>query len=222
MAQLDAAGTVSLAMDVDTVTLFLAMLAVLGLGFLLVCLVMFIVAVVHGSRTPTKRPALPASLQSLRLGVGQVALPLAFFVALTCTLGSLYLSEVAKFPPCELCWFQRIVMYPQVIILGIAALRRDVLVKWYSVPLVLIGIGISIYHYLVERFPSTVTFSCTGDVPCSTVWVWKFHFLSIPAMAGIGFALIAVLALLACNVDQPAQNQSGLDSTEPTNENEDA
>jgi len=222
VAQLDAAGTVSLAMDVDTVTLFLAMLAVLGLGFLLVCLVMFIVAVVHGSRTPTKRPALPASLQSLRLGVGQVALPLAFFVALTCTLGSLYLSEVAKFPPCELCWFQRIVMYPQVIILGIAALRRDVLVKWYSVPLVLIGIGISIYHYLVERFPSTVTFSCTGDVPCSTVWVWKFHFLSIPAMAGIGFALIAVLALLACNVDQPAQNQSGLDSTEPTNENEDA
>jgi len=209
-------------MDVDTVTLFLAMLAVLGLGFLLVCLVMFIVAVVHGSRTPTKRPALPASLQSLRLGVGQVALPLAFFVALTCTLGSLYLSEVAKFPPCELCWFQRIVMYPQVIILGIAALRRDVLVKWYSVPLVLIGIGISIYHYLVERFPSTVTFSCTADVPCSTVWVWKFHFLSIPAMAGIGFALIAVLALLACNVDQPAQNQSGLDSTEPTNENEDA
>ncbi|KLR60562.1 disulfide bond formation protein DsbB [Actinobacteria bacterium IMCC26207] len=222
MARLNATGTVSEAMDVDTVTLFLAMLAVLGLGFLLVCLVFSVVAVIHGSRTATKRPALPASLLPLRMGIGQVALPLAFFVALTCTVGSLYLSEVAKFPPCELCWFQRIVMYPQVIILGIAALRRDVLVKWYSVPLVLIGIGISIYHYLVERFPSTVTFSCTGDVPCSTVWVWKFHFLSIPAMAGIGFALIAVLALLACNVEQPAQNQPAPDSAEPTSENEDA
>jgi disulfide bond formation protein DsbB len=88
-------------------------------------------------------------------------------------------------------------MYPQVLILGIAALRKDVLIKWYSVPLALIGLGISIYHYLVERFPSTVTFSCTDDVPCSTVWVWKFHFLSIPAMAGIGFALIVVLTLLA-------------------------
>ncbi len=219
---LSAAGTVSTAMDVDTVTLFLAMLAVLGIGFLLVCLVFSVVAVIHGSRTATKRPALPESLLPLRTGIGQVALPLAFCVALTCTLGSLYLSEVAKFPPCELCWFQRIVMYPQVIILGIAALRRDVLVKWYSVPLVIIGIGISIYHYLVERFPSTVTFSCTGDVPCSTVWVWKFHFLSIPAMAGIGFALIAVLALLACNVEQPAQNQPALDSTEPKSENEDA
>jgi disulfide bond formation protein DsbB len=208
-------------MDVDTVTLFLAMLAVLGIGFLLVCLVLFVVAVIHGSRTASRRPALPASLQPLRMGIGQVALPLAFLVALTCTVGSLYLSEVAKFPPCKLCWYQRIAMYPQVLILGIAALRRDVLVKWYSVPLVLIGLGISIYHYLVERFPSTVSFSCTDDVPCSTVWVWKFHFLSIPAMAGIGFALIAVLALLACNLEQPAQNKSGLDSTEPTSENED-
>ncbi len=218
---LSATGTVNAAMDVDTVTLFLAMLAVLGIGFLLVCLVFSVVAVIHGSRTASRRPALPASLQPLRAGIGQVALPLAFLVALTCTLGSLYLSEVAKFPPCILCWYQRIAMYPQVLILGIAALRRDVLVKWYSVPLVLIGLGISIYHYLVERFPSTVTFSCTGDVPCSTVWVWKFHFLSIPAMAGIGFALIAVLALLACNPEQPAQNQSGLDSTEPKSENED-
>ena len=222
MARLNAAGTVSLAMDVDTVTLFLAMLAVLGLGFLLVCLVFSVVAVIHGSRTASKRPALPASLQPLRLGIGQVALPLAFLVALTCTVGSLYLSEVAKFPPCILCWYQRIVMYPQVIILGIAALRRDVLVKWYSVPLVLIGLAIAIYHYLIERFPSTVSFSCTDDVPCSTVWVWKFHFLSIPAMAGIGFALIAVLTLLACNVDRSAQNNSELDSAEPTNKNEDA
>ena len=218
---LSATGIVNAAMDVDTVTLFLAMLAVLGIGFLLVCLVFSVVAVIHGSRTASRRPALPASLQPLRTGIGQVALPLAFLVALTCTLGSLYLSEVAKFPPCILCWYQRIAMYPQMLILGIAALRRDVLVKWYSVPLVLIGLGISIYHYLVERFPSTVTFSCTGDVPCSTVWVWKFHFLSIPAMAGIGFALIAVLALLACNPEQPAQNQSGLDSTEPKSENED-
>ena len=115
-------------MDVDTVTLFLAMLAVLGLGFLLVCLVFSVVAVIHGSRTASRRPALPASLQPLRLGIGQVALPLAFLVALTCTVGSLYLSEVAKFPPCILCWYQRIVMYPQVIILGIAALRRGQMV----------------------------------------------------------------------------------------------
>lgn len=176
-------------MSVETVTTFFALLAVLGIVALLTVGVVALFAAIRGG--------LPDSLVPVRDGLGQVALPLAFAVALTCTLGSLYLSEVAKFPPCELCWFQRIVMYPQVIILGIASLRRDASVKWYSVPLVLIGLGISTYHYLVERFPDTVSFSCNTEVPCSTVWVWKFHFLSIPAMAGIGFALIAMLCLLA-------------------------
>ena len=176
-------------MSVDTVTTFLALLAVLAVvGLLAIAVVAFVAAA---------RGGLPGSLVPIRDGLGQAALPLAFSVALTCTIGSLYLSEVAKFPPCELCWFQRIAMYPQVVILGVAMLRRDAGVKWYSVPIVLIGLAVSIYHYLVERFPDSVSFSCTGDVPCSTVWVWKFHFLSIPAMAGIGFALIAVLCLLA-------------------------
>ncbi len=176
-------------MSVDAVTTFFALLGVLGLVALVAVGVVALVAAVRGG--------LPASLVPLRQGIGQAALPLAFVVALTCTLGSLYLSEVAKFPPCELCWFQRIAMYPQTVLLGVALLRRDVSVKWYSVPIVLIGLGISIYHYLVERFPDSVSFTCDTDVPCSVVWVWKFHFLSIPAMAGIGFALIAVLTLLA-------------------------
>ena len=176
-------------MSVDAVTTFFALLAVLGIVALVVIGLLALLSAVRGG--------VPEWLTPWRDGIGQAALPLAFGVALTCTLGSLYLSEVAKFPPCELCWFQRIAMYPQVVILGVATLRRDVSVKWYSVPIVLVGLGISIYHYLVERFPDSVSFSCSTDVPCSVVWVWKFHFLSIPAMAGIGFALIAVLTLLA-------------------------
>ncbi len=176
-------------MSVDAVTTFFALLGVLGLAALVGIAVVAVVAKMRGG--------LPDVLVPWREGLGQAALPLAFAVALVCTLGSLYLSEVAKFPPCELCWFQRIAMYPQVVILGVAMLRRDTSVKWYSVPIVVIGLGISIYHYLIERFPDSVSFSCSDDVPCSVVWVWKFHFLSIPAMAGIGFALIAVLSLLA-------------------------
>ncbi len=176
-------------MRVDTVTTFFALLAVLALAFLVVAAV--------GAALSAATGRLPAPLAEARAALGEVSLILAFFVALTCTLGSLYLSEVAKFPPCDLCWYQRILMYPQVVILGVAALRRDAAVKWYSVPLVLIGLGISIYHYLLERFPDSVKFSCEAENPCSTVWVWKFHFLSIPAMAGIGFATIAVLVMLS-------------------------
>lgn len=176
-------------MSVDTVTTFLALLAVIALVAVVVAAVTALVSRLRG--------ATPRWAGEVHAAVAPVALPLAWAVATTCTLGSLYMSEVAKFPPCILCWYQRIAMYPLVVILGVAALRRDRAVKWYVVPLALVGLGISIYHYLVERFPDSVSFSCSTDVPCSTVWVWEFHFLSIPAMAGIGFALIITLVLLA-------------------------
>lgn len=176
-------------MSVDAVTTFLALLAVIALVAVVVAAATWLLGRVAGGA--------PTWALDARDAIGPVALPLATAVALTCTLGSLYLSEVAKYPPCILCWYQRIAMYPLVVILAVASLRRDRRVGWYVVPQALIGLGISIYHYLIERFPDSVSFSCSADVPCSTVWVWKFHFLSIPAMAGIGFALIITLVLLA-------------------------
>jgi disulfide bond formation protein DsbB len=175
-------------MSTDTVTTFLALLAVLALTVVVVSAVVSLWSLARG--------VVPRWAFETRAAVAPVALPLAWAVATTCTLGSLYLSEVAKFPPCILCWYQRIAMYPLVVILAVAALRRDRQVSWYVVPIAVLGMGISIYHYLIERFPDSVSFSCSADVPCSTVWVWKFHFLSIPAMAGIGFALIITLVLL--------------------------
>jgi len=176
-------------MSIDAVTTFLALLAVLALVVVVVSLAGWVAGRVRGG--------LPPALQSLRDAVRELALRGAFAVALTATLGSLYLSEVAHFPPCELCWYQRIAMYPLTVVLGVAALRRDVAVKWYVIPVALIGAGISTYHYLLERFPDSVASSCDAEVPCTVVWVWKFHFLSIPGMAWIGFAAIITLVLLA-------------------------
>lgn len=176
-------------MEVDTVTTFFALLAVLGIVFLVT------VAVVAGGSKV--RGGLSPSIVPLRDAIGTYALPFGFAVAAVCMAGSLYLSEVAKFPPCVMCWYQRIAMYPMVLLLGVAALRKDRLVRWYTVPLGLVGASISTYHYLIERFPDKVAHACTEEVPCSTVWVWKFHFLSIPAMAGIGFLLIVTLSLLS-------------------------
>ena len=175
-------------MSVDAVTTFFALLAVLA------------IVVAIGSWTVWlvfRRPAAGAGWRTARAAIGEVALPGAFAVALTATLGSLYLSEVAHFPPCELCWYQRIAMYPLTLVLGVATLRRDAGVRWYVLPSAAVGLAISVYHYLLERFPDSVASSCDTEVPCTTVWVWKFSFLSIPAMGGIGFVLIITLVLLA-------------------------
>lgn len=176
-------------MEVETVTTLFGLLALLGIAFLVVVAVLFVVSRISGG--------LPEGLVSLRVAIGDLALPFAFAVALVCMGGSLYLSEIANYPPCLMCWYQRIAMYPMVLLMGIAALRKDSGIKWYSVPLGLIGVSISIYHYLIEWFPDSVAHACTEDVPCSTVWFRKFGFLSIPAMAGIGFLLIVTLSLLS-------------------------
>lgn len=176
-------------MSVDTVTTFQALLACLGLVFLAVTWTVAVVAKVRGG--------LPESLVPLREAFGELALPLGFAVALTTSLGSLYLSEVAKFPPCPLCWYQRICMYPNVALFAVAWWRRDRNVRFYVLPLVVVGAAIATYHYLLERFPDSVSSVCSTDVPCETVWVWKFHFLSIPGMAWVGFLLLGTLAVLA-------------------------
>lgn len=138
----------------------------------------------------------------IRDSYGEYALFLAWLVALTATLGSLYYSEVANFTPCKLCWYQRIAMYPMSIILGIAAFTRDVRIRRYSLPIVSIGAAISAYHYLLHRFPSLESgASCDPVAPCTVTWVWEFHFISIPFMALSGFAAIAVLLLWAKKED---------------------
>jgi disulfide bond formation protein DsbB len=142
------------------------------------------------------------------------ALPLAWVVALTATLGSLYYSEVANFVPCKLCWYQRIAMYPLVVILGIAAIRKDIGVRRYVVPMVGVGAAISIIHYFLQRFPTLTSAACDPTAPCTSAWVWQFQFISIPFMALSGFALIATLLLMAPG--QPEASEPETHDTPPS------
>jgi disulfide bond formation protein DsbB len=120
----------------------------------------------------------------------------AFIVALLATLGSLYFSEIAHFEPCRLCWFQRIAMYPLVVILGIAAWKHDTAVRIYALPIAAIGAVIATYHYLLEWFPSIDAGVCTVGIPCSAVWFREFGFASIPFLAVTAFLLIITLLLI--------------------------
>ncbi len=104
---------------------------------------------------------------------------------------------MAHYQPCTLCWYQRIAMYPLVLLLGIAAWRRDLGVRVYAVPLAAIGAVISVYHYLLEWFPEIDTGACTVGIPCTQVWFRQFGFVSLPFLALIAFLLVIGLLLLA-------------------------
>lgn len=123
------------------------------------------------------------------------SLTLAFLVALFSTLASLFLSEIAQFPPCKFCWFQRIFMYPQVILLGIATIQNDFSVKTYSIPLSVIGLSIAIYHYILQVVPLST--SCSNEVVnCALKQFTFFGYITIPVMSATGFGLILLLMML--------------------------
>lgn len=133
--------------------------------------------------------------------LGTTGLWMAWTVATVATVGSLIYSEVIGFIPCRLCWFQRIAMYPMAVVLLVGAIRKEVIARFYALPLALVGLGISIWHYIIQLYPQLEGGSCDPIAPCSSRYVEVFGFISIPFMAGAGFTLIAVLLLL--NVKAP-------------------
>jgi disulfide bond formation protein DsbB len=180
-------------MSTQTLSTFFAVLTVIANAVVLVVVVSWAL----GKGWAPAARLVPA----LRGTIGSTAIYLAWGVAVVSTLGSLYYSEVANFPPCDLCWYQRIAMYPLAVILGIAAFRDDVAVRWYVWPLTAIGAAIALYHYQLEWFPDQGSF-CAVDNPCTVVWVREFGYISIAWMAFSGFTLIATLLALATSAGE--------------------
>jgi disulfide bond formation protein DsbB len=172
-------------MTTDTFTLFFALLAVLAQLAVAAAVVLAI-----GSRLSSSVASFADRVVAV---VAPQAMAMAAVVALVATMGSLYLSEVADFPPCRLCWFQRIAMYPLVVVLGVGVARRDGGARLPGAILALIGAGISVWHLLIERYPTLESGSCDPANPCSIKWVTELGYLTIPGMALSGFLVILVL-----------------------------
>ena len=130
-----------------------------------------------------------------------------FLLALASMLGSLYFSEIAWLTPCELCWFQRIVMYPIVALALVGIIRKDKNMPYYVLPLSVIGILISGYHYtiqMVAKWSASVsavvdaigTPCRAGSVSCAQIDVVYFGFITIPLMAFAAFCLITIACIL--------------------------
>ena len=166
-------------MSSDAIFLYSTLVALLSLVALLAAVGLLAYRIIKGPEAGTL--------------LGNKAIWLAWLVALVCMVGSLIYSEVIHFEPCRLCWFQRIAMYPLAVVLLVGAIRREFQVKYYALPLALIGLGISIYHYMIQRIPNLESGACDPDNPCSAIYVDIFGFISIPFMAGMGFIVIAVL-----------------------------
>jgi disulfide bond formation protein DsbB len=118
---------------------------------------------------------------------------LAWAVAFLATTGSLYFSEIAGYEPCLLCWYQRVAMYPQVVILAIVAARRDAGGRVYAAALAGIGALIAAYHVLLEWVPALESGACDPDNPCTLIWFRVFGVISLPTMALAAFLLILTL-----------------------------
>ena len=117
---------------------------------------------------------------------------LTFGVAAVAMCASLYYSEVAGFVPCQFCWYQRIAMYPLAVVGLVSALTHDERAYRYVIPIAVIGLLLSAYHYQMQLFPAEAT-ACVGGVPCSARYVDVLGFVTIPFMAGLSF--ISILAL---------------------------
>jgi len=170
--------------------------ALAGLAVLLQVVVVAIVvlALLSTVFAPVRR--LLAEIRDTLLG-GEIWM--AWAVAAAATLGSLFFSEYANFLPCRLCWFQRICMYPLFVVLLVGALRRDARAAvQYAFVMPIIGIGVSIYHVYIENHPSAETAACrAGGVSCTTKWIDKFGYITIPTLAMTAFATIIVLLAMA-------------------------
>jgi disulfide bond formation protein DsbB len=174
----------SAVMNVDQVAQFFSLLAlVAALGAVLALFAL----------TPTGK--------GVRAWLVPQARVMALMVVAVSVAGSLYFSQVAHYTPCLLCWWQRIAMYPLVVVLGVGSWRRIEGLAWLVLPLSLAGLATSVYHYQLQVFPEQGS-SCAPGASCAFRWVESFGFISIPFMAGCGFAVISALMILDSKFSQ--------------------
>ncbi len=128
---------------------------------------------------------------------------ICWIIAAISTLGSLFFSEVMRYPPCVLCWYQRICMYPLVIIFLMGLFPFDPKVIRFTFPLALIGWLIAIYHNLLyyNILPESAA-PCVLGISCTTVQIQWFGFITIPFLALTAFSLLLILLTITHRISK--------------------
>jgi disulfide bond formation protein DsbB len=131
-------------------------------------------------------------MKQISILIKENLLYIALITALSAFLGSMFFSELFHFQPCALCWYQRIMMYPLVVILTVAIFKKDKNVPYYVLPLSILGLMIALYQVLLERGIVPEVTSCMVGVPCNTIYINWFGFITIPVMSFIAFLIITI------------------------------
>ncbi|TNF02556.1 MAG: disulfide bond formation protein B [Deltaproteobacteria bacterium] len=121
---------------------------------------------------------------------------ICWIIAAIATCGSLFFSEVMEFPPCVLCWYQRIAMYPLVAIFLVGSFRGARESYAFALPLVIIGWLTAVYHNLLhyEIVPESAS-PCREGVSCATVYIDWLGFITIPMLSFFAFSLIGAILI---------------------------
>lgn len=115
-----------------------------------------------------------------------------FALSLVATFMTLVYSEYLGIEPCPLCWWQRIFLYPQVILLGMAAWKRDYYIADYAIILSVFGAGVALYHHALQMLPGSGLPCPATGVSCAQRFLFEFGYITYPLMAFSLFALIIV------------------------------
>lgn len=123
---------------------------------------------------------------------------IAWIIAISGTLISLFFSEIVQLPVCVLCWYQRIALYPLAIILPLALFPLDINIIRYTSPLVIFGWFLALFHVLVVAgvIPEAAQ-PCVQGIPCSETHFNLLGFINIPVMSLMTFSLLGLLLILA-------------------------
>lgn len=161
--------------------------AIVGFLTLISNIIFVVVLVVIGVHSETR-----AKMYSF---VHKYILQLLFWGIMSAVVGSLVYSEIVGFPACDLCWYQRIFLYPQAVIILMAMIRKDKTVIDYLVPLSIMGAIVAFYQSLVQwgfSFGSILECTSSGG-ECARVYVNEYSYITIPFMSLSVFVYIIVL-----------------------------
>ncbi len=126
-------------------------------------------------------------------------LVIGFIISVLGTVGSLFLSFVMKLPPCDLCWYQRIFLFPQVILWFVAWRYNDRLATKYLLPMSIAGGIIALYHIGIQEFPASTPhlIPCSISGPsCGEKFINEFGYITIPVMSLTVFLYLSLISFL--------------------------